>query len=1018
MTAARFLVGIDLGTVNSALAAVDLARGGDLGDAVEAFPVPQLVAPGEVRDRALLPSCAYLPGPELPPGSTRLPWGEGPVLVGELAREQGARVPGRLVTSAKSWLANARADRRAPILPWGAPEGVPRLSPVAASALYLAHLRDAWDHRHPDAPLAAQEVVITVPASFDEVARALTLEAAREAGLGAPTLLEEPAAAFHDWAGRHRADLAAALAGARLVLVVDVGGGTTDLTLVAARVDDGRPAFTRVAVGDHLLLGGDNVDLALARAAEARLGERLDAARFASLVHGCRLAKERLLADGGPEEVAVAIAGRGSRLVETARSTLVTREEARRVLLDGFFPLVAPDERPRRAPRTAGLAELGLPYEPDPAVTRHVAAFLAAHAAESGQAQGGLARPDAILVNGGTFTPAAVRVRVREVVSGFFPGAPPVALLASPALELAVARGAVWAALVRRGVGVRIGGGTPRAYYVGIATPDGERALCVVPRHLEEGSRVTVPRPFALAVGRPVRFALWASSHARLERPGDVVPISEDLVPLPAVEAVLGVGDAAAGAPRPGAGGGHAGAGAGELTVRLEAVLTEIGTLELWCVAAGPGAAAGQGAPAAHAGGPAVPTPPAGARGTAEQDATEPAAPARLAGARGSHEGGAGRYARAAHSSGAHGGALGTGGARWRLEFSLRGGGDGAEGRAEVAAAPRGLDDARALVDLFYGKRAAVDRRDVKGLLRELERLLGPRERWSTPLVRSLWAALHAGRGRRRRSADHERLWLQLTGFCLRPGFGAPLDGWRARETFAAFGEGLQYQADPKAWQAWWVMWRRIAGGLDAPAQERIFAAIAPFVAPRDPRRPPPRVAGVKPEALDELVRLTGALERIDPARKVETGGWVLARIEADGPAPHLLWALGRIGARVPFAGSAHLAVPPEFAEEWTRRLVASPAPRAALAFPLAQLARRSGDRARDVSDEVRADVLAALAAGGAPEETLRAVREVVAATEEEEQRVFGESLPAGLRLVEDEVAGADAGADAGAPAT
>ncbi len=912
MTARRHLVGIDLGTVNSALAAVDLARGGDLAAAVRELPVPQLVAPGDVRERTLLPSCAYLPGPELAAGARRLPWGDRAVVVGELAREQGARVPGRVVTSAKSWLANARADRTAPILPWGAPEGVPRISPVAASALYLAHLRDAWDHSHPDAPLAEQEVVVTVPASFDEVARELTLAAAREAGLGAVTLLEEPQAAFHDWASRHRADPGGALGDARLVLVVDVGGGTTDLTLVAAGLQDGRPTFTRLAVGDHLLLGGDNVDLALARAAESRLGERLDAARFASLVHACRLAKERLLRDDAPPEVAVAVVGRGSHLLESVRSTPVARDEARRVLLDGFFPAIGRDERPRRAPRTAGLAELGLPYETEPAVTRHVAAFLAAHAGESGEEVGGLARPDAILVNGGTLTPPEVRERLREVVSSWFPGTPPVRLLASAAPELAVARGAVWAALARRGIGVRIGGGTPRAYYVGIATPDGEQALCVVPRHLDEGSRITVPRPFALAVGRPVRFALWASS-ARFERPGDVVPVSDDLVTLPAVEAVLGGEEASRAA---------ATRGAAELPVRLEAVLTEIGTLELWCAAVGLDA-------------------------------------------------------------------------RWKLEFSLRGvPEDRGEARAEASGVPRRLEEANALVELYYGKRAGVDPRAVKGLFRELERLLGPRERWPTALVRALWGALHAGRARRRRSADHERVWLQLTGFCLRPGFGAPLDGWRARETFAVFGEGLQHQGDPRAWQAWWVLWRRIAGGLDAEAQEGLYAALAPFVRPRDPRRPPPRVPGVKPEALDEMIRLAASLERIDPARKAEMGEWILARLEADGPAPHLLWAIGRIGARVPFAASAHLAVPADTAAAWMRRLLASPAPRAALAFPLAQLARRSGNRARDHPDELRAEVLSALAEGGAPEEALRAVREVVAVSDADEQRVFGESLP------------------------
>ena len=734
------------------------------------------------------------------------------------------------------------------------------------------------------------------------------------------TLLEEPEAAFHDWATRHRADLEAALAGARLVLVVDVGGGTTDLTLVAARLVDGRPAFSRIAVGDHLLLGGDNVDLALARAVEARLGERLDPARFAALVLACRGAKEALLAEDAPERRPVAVVGRGSRLVEGAVSAELSRDEVRSVLLDGFFPPVAPSDRPRRGPRTAGLAELGLPYEPDPAVTRHVAAFLAAHAGEAGALAGGLARPDAILVNGGVFTPRLLRDRLLEAVSALFPGTPPVRLLASPALNLAVARGAVASALVRHGIGLRIGGGSPRAFYVGIATPDGERALCVVPRHLEEGSRVEVPRPFALALDRPVRFPLFASSQARLEAPGDVVPLSEDLIALPPVEAVLR--DAGA-------------AGAAEVGVRLEAVLTEIGTLELWCAAEG-------------------------------RDA------------------------------------------RWKLEFSLRAsrqarGERVEEARAEVGPAPRRLDEARAQVELFFGKKAAVERREVKGLNRALEKILGPREGWPTPVVRDLWGALHAGRSRRRRSADHERVWLQLTGFALRPGFGAPLDAWRAAETWTIFAEGLQYQANPRAWAAWWVLWRRIAGGLEVGWQERLFETVAPFVRPRDPRKPPPKVAGAKPEALDEMIRLLGSLERIERARKAEAGEWLLARLEAEGPAPHLLWAVGRLGARVPFHGSAHLALPSRTAEEWITRLLALGAPPAELAFALAQLARRSGNRARDVDDAVRARVLAVLAAARAPEETVRSVREVVVASAEEESRIFGESLPAGLRLVEEE---------------
>jgi molecular chaperone DnaK (HSP70) len=920
MSGSRYLVGIDLGTIHTALAVIDLAREGDPADSLAVMPVAQLVAPGEVQEHPLLPSNAYLPGEhELPAGARRLPWSsegrEPEVIVGELARAQGARVPGRLVSSAKSWLSHPRVDREAPILPWGAPEGVPRLSPVQASALYLAHLAAAFRARY-GAPLAEQDVVLTVPASFDEVARELTVRAAREAGLERLTLVEEPAAAFYDVVARHRADLAEALGGARLVLVADVGGGTTDFTLIHCDVREGAPPkLSRIAVGDHLLLGGDNVDIALARQAEARIGARLDAVQWSVLVQACRAAKERLLSPGAPDRTTVAVPGRGSRLVGGTLSAELARAEVLATLLDGFFPATGPADRPRKAGR-AGLLELGLPYESEPAVTRHLAAFLADHASAVEEATGtkpaGLPRPDAILLNGGVFTPPAVRARLLDVVASWFPGAPAPRLLDAARLDLAVARGAAYHALVRRGLGLRIGGGTPRAYYVGVAAAGdaAQQALCVIPRHLEEGREVEVPRTFALRLDRPVRFPLYATTRARFEQPGDAVAIDSTLQPLPPIETVLRSG----------------GGAAAEVPVRLHAALTEIGTLALWCAAEG-------------------------------RDA------------------------------------------RWKLEFQLRGG-SGEEAPSEVAAMPRRFDDARAAVDRFYGKKAGdVDPRKVKDLARELERILGPRESWPTPVVRELWAALHGGQARRRRSADHERLWLSLTGWCLRPGFGAPLDAWRAAETFGAFDEGLQFQSEPHNWQAWWVLWRRVAGGLDAAAQARIFSAVAPFLPPLDPKRPRPKVAGVKPEALDELARLAASLERVDPARKREAGEALFARVAKEGPAPHLLWSIGRLGARVPFYASGHAVVAPAVAEDWIARLLALP-PRGDLAFPLAQLARASGDRARDVDPALRDRVVAALKAAKASDDLVRMVREPTALGAAEEQRIFGESLPAGLRLV------------------
>jgi molecular chaperone DnaK (HSP70) len=914
-SAARFLVGIDLGTVNSAVAYVDLASDDAAGAAL--LPIPQLVAPGEVGERRLLPSSAYIAGEhELPAAARRLPWGEPPIVVGELARVQGARVPGRLVASAKSWLSHPRVDRTAEILPWGAPEGVARISPVAASALYLSHLAHAWSHRFPQHPLASQDVVLTVPASFDEVARELTLRAAHEAGLPRVTLLEEPQAAFYDFSARHGDALAAALGDRRLVLVCDVGGGTTDFTLIHAAVRDGAPALSRIAVGDHLLLGGDNVDITLARRVEARMGARLDAVQWSHLVQACRIAKEQLLSREGPERAVVTVPGRGSRLVGGTTSSELSRAEVESVLLDGFFPRLGAEDLPRRSGR-AGLLELGLPYESEPAVTRHALAFLRDHAAEASEATGRpgpLPRPDALLLNGGVFTPAAVRERLREVISGWFPGAPPIDLLDADRLDVAVARGAAHFALVRRGRGLRIGGGTPRAWFVGVEAPgDRPQALCLIPRHQEEGTTVDVPRTFTLLLDRPVRFPLYATTRARFERPGDLAPIDDaSFQALPPVQTVLR----------------SHGGGRSEVPVRLRALLTEIGTLEVYCVA---------------------------------QDRD----------------------------------------ARWKLEFGLRGDAADADAATEIAPLPRAFAEARALVDLYYGKKAApVERRDVKSLARALEKVLGPRDAWNVALLRELWAALHAGMARRRRSAEHERMWLSLTGYALRPGFGAPLDAWRTAETFAAFGEGLQFQAEPHNWQAWWVLWRRVAGGLDEAAQQRILDTVMPFLPPPDPRRPRPRVAGVKPEAIDEMVRLAASLERVPPARKRAVGEAIFERIDREGPASHLLWAIGRLGARVPFHGSGHACVGPDVAEEWLERVLALPARRAEVSFPVAQLARMSGDRARDVSPEARELALRALAEARAAEALVRVVREPVALGAADEQRIFGEGLPAGLRLV------------------
>jgi molecular chaperone DnaK (HSP70) len=564
-------VGIDLGTTHCALAFCALA---DEAAGPETFAVPQVVHAGEVAPRPLLPSFLYLPSEvELPAGALALPWDAGRAYaVGHLAREHGAKVPARLVASAKSWLSFAGVDRRGAILPWGAPEEVPRLSPLAASARYLAHLREAWDAENPGAPLSGQELVVTVPASFDAAARELTVEAAHLAGLGENlTLLEEPQAALYAWLAGTGDGWRDQVGLGDLILVCDVGGGTTDLSLIAVGEVDGSLSLERVAVGDHILLGGDNMDLALAYAVRARLeaeGKTLDDWQMRALTHGCRLAKETLLADASLAETPVVIPGRGTKLVGGTIRTALSRAVLESTLVDGFFPVVDADARPQ-APRRIGLSALGLPYAQDPAITRHLAAFLGRHRA-----------PTAILFNGGVTKAPLLRDRIVSVIGGWLEasGAPPPKVLEGIDPDLAVARGAAYYGRVRHGRGVRIRGGTARSYYVGIeraelpvpGLPPRIDAVCVAPFGMEEGSETELPEPMGLVVGEPASFRFFASTVRRDDAVASVVDPADGLEELPPIETVLEA-----------EGGGEAGA---LVPVKLHARVTEVGTLELSCV--------------------------------------------------------------------------------------------------------------------------------------------------------------------------------------------------------------------------------------------------------------------------------------------------------------------------------------------------------------------------------------------------------------------------------------------------
>ncbi|MDN7180587.1 Hsp70 family protein [Caballeronia sp. SEWSISQ10-4 2] len=595
MTEPRYSIGIDLGTTHCALSYVDLFASDGEKTSHGVLPITQLTAAGVIEALDLLPSFLYLPHPsELTPGDLALPWTiERDFAVGEMARSRGAGTPIRLVSSAKSWLCHPGVDRRAAILPSDAPPEVTRISPLESSVRYLTHLRETWDHAHPDAPFSEQEVTVTIPASFDPAARELTAEAAQAAGYARMTLLEEPQAALYSWIQKSDGAWRKQVKVGDVILVVDVGGGTTDLSLIAVIEHEGNLELHRVAVGEHILLGGDNMDLALAHVVARKLaaqGTQADPWQLRALTYACRAAKETLLTDRSTDTVPLVIPSRGSKLIGGSIRTELTRAELMQTTLDGFFPQVVASARPMNRAR-GGLTQLGLPYAQDAGITRHLAAFLGRQVAALAELDGlqhvpaenaSFLHPTAVLFNGGVFKSTLLVERILETLNGWLTteGAAPARLLGGADLDLAVARGAAYYGYVKRGKGVRIRGGTARAYYIAVesampAVPGVEppvQALCLAPFGMEEGTDAALPtQEFGLVVGEPVHFRFFGSSVRRQDQVGTMLDYwsPDELQELEEIQATL----------QP------EGRTPGEVvTVKLHARITEAGTLELEAV--------------------------------------------------------------------------------------------------------------------------------------------------------------------------------------------------------------------------------------------------------------------------------------------------------------------------------------------------------------------------------------------------------------------------------------------------
>ncbi len=924
-TEKRYAIGIDLGTTNCVLSYIDPSA---VGRGPQVLSVTQWEEAGSLQGSETLPSFAYL-APEAERQSA-FSGGDAPAaprggwFPGMVGRARMATHPGRVIHSAKSWLSHGAVDRTAPILPWQSEEVPPaeRLSPVQASAAYLAWLRSCWDAEKggadPKSLFDAQDVVVTVPASFDEAAQRLTLEAAALAGFPEVRLIEEPQAAFYDWLGRGKnasrlLDVLESAEGRRARIVVcDIGGGTTDFSLFEARADRSAPgglSLRRVAVSDHLLLGGDNIDLTLAYLLEERLtgGKgRLSGRQLGQLLAQARDLKERILREETPPETEfpVVLAGVGAGLFASTKSVRIRAEEVHRIVLEGFFPECGADERPRT--QEGALREWGLPYAADTAVTRHLAAFLEGR------------RVDAVLFNGGTVIPEFLRARLHRLIARWQGGEEPI-VLANDAPALSVARGAArygWL-LSHPEKGGRIAGGHAHALYLEVVRgkEKGERSLvCVLPRGMEAGETARIDNAeFDLRVNQPVRFQCHFSRRREGDAPGAVVPWNgRDFHPLPPLQTAIHLPPDR---PRP---------ANDRLRVCLESSLNELGIFQLWCV----------------------------------------------------EEGGPGR---------------------WRLDFNLRRG-VGEEEPVQAAEAPlvpeAQLRQASEVLRAVYGKKKDPNLPDVTPgrLPKRLEDVLGgPRDGWDSATLRALWPELAQGMGRRARSAEHEANWLFLGGWFLRPGYGFELDEARIEELWRLFAQGMAHPKEKRVQAQWHILWRRVAGGLNAARQEKVLEKILPVLQ-----------GG---EHTSEMIYLAGALERLHQGRKLElvklfSAGLRRPRLKTREP---YAWALGRLLTRTPLYAGPDAVLPPSEVEALFGRVrdLDWRTPDYSPLNPLfAQAARRTDGRGVDVSEEARRQILAKMKESAAHPEQMRVVRETVPVEYADRVRQFGDSLPAGLILM------------------
>lgn len=920
----HYVIGIDLGTTNCSVSYVDMesfklqtANGtkNEKKQYLKIFNIPQLTGHGEFTKNPVLPSFLYIPGDyDISKEALKHPWKKREDLfAGSFARDHGSKIPSRLVSSAKSWLCNPKADRKAKILPWGS-QGVEKISPVSATKEYLLHIKSAWNYfvKDEDKFLENQFVVITVPASFNEEARELTMEAIKEAGFGASvTLLEEPLAAFYSWLADNEDEWPDKVNADDLILVCDVGGGTTDFSLISLKQSEGSPRFERIAVGDHLILGGDNIDLALARRVESKFktASKLTADKWKTLCHRCREAKERIL-DKNEDFVRITIKGEGRSLIAGTLAADLDRNDVQTILMNEFFPNADSDMLDTFV-HEKETADFGLPFEKDSAVTKHIINFLEKHRADVKKYIDKEPIPDFILFNGGTLKPELIQKKIIEAIRKWFKissdNTPQI--LENPSPELSVGIGASYYGLVKQGVGVKVGSGSPRSYYLGVSI-EGQhkaKAVCLVERGLDEGSVIDLSQmKYEVRANEPVSFDMYSSSYRSGDAAGDIIDIDDSLSVMTPLQTVIRFGKLESKKLIP---------------VSIGAEYTEMGSLSMYC----------------------------------SSEISD-------------------------HN--------------WQLSFQLRDPSSVLETVETEVYDQKTIQSAlECLERVFSGENDDSGNTD-EGIVKQIENLVSQKKgNWPLSFLRAMADTLIAMEKTRSLSAEHEAKWLNLTGFCMRPGFGDVFDEDRAQKLWKIYLSGLNFEKSKQNRLEWWIFIRRIVAGMKAGQQRQLFQDISPILLKTKNHK-------ISPQEQIELWMAAGNMERLLVKDKIVLAKSILPQLGPGKNQGKLFWTLSRLGARELLYGSTDRVVPPKEVSRWIYQIIKKAWKKnEPVETMVAQMSRKTGDRTRDMDSEDREAVVDWLSQRGGQEKRIHMVNTRIELEAKEKNIQFGEGLPAGLVL-------------------